>query len=116
MNMIIAISADKDQVSMHFGRCEKYVLFNVKDNKIVNREEIQNPGHQPFFLPKFLAEKGVNVLITSGIGPRAINLFNELNIKVISNVEGRIEDVIKKYLEGKIDEKLEPCEEHKGMI
>jgi len=114
--MIIAISADKDQVSMHFGRCEKYVLFDVKDKEIINKKEVENPGHQPFFLPKFLAEKGVNILITGGIGPRAINLFNGLNIKVISNVEGKVEDIIKEYLKGKINEKLEPCEEHKNMI
>jgi len=114
--MIIAISADKDRVSMHFGRCEKYILFDIKNKEIINKIEVPNPGHEPFFLPKFLAEKGVNLLITSGIGPRAINLFNELDIKVISNVEGKVEDVIEKYLEGKIDERLEPCEEHKNMI
>ena len=114
--MIIAISVDGNEVSMHFGRCEKYILFNIKNKKIINKIEVLNPGHEPFFLPKFLAKKGVNVLITSGIGPIAIKLFNELNIKVISNVEGKVKDVIKKYLEGKINEKLEPCKEHKNMI
>ena len=114
--MIIAISEDKDEVSMHFGRCEKYILFNIKNKKIINKTKVPNSGHEPFFLPKFLEEKGVDVLVTSGIGPRAINLFNELNINVISNVEGRVEDIIKEYLEGKINEKLEPCEEHKNMI
>jgi predicted Fe-Mo cluster-binding NifX family protein len=114
--MKVAVSVDGNLVSMHFGRCEKYVLFDVEEKKIVNKEDIQNPGHQPFFLPKFLAEKGVNILITGGIGPRAISLFSELNIKVISNVEGKVDEVIGKYLEGKIDEKLEPCEEHKNMI
>jgi len=112
ISMIIAISADGDEVSMHFGRCEKYILYDLEDKKIVSKTEIKNPGHQPFFLPKFLAEKGVNILITGGIGPRAINTFKEFNIKIISNVEGKVENVIKNYLEGKIKEEVEPCEQH----
>jgi predicted Fe-Mo cluster-binding NifX family protein len=114
--MIIAISVDGDQISMHFGRCEKYVLFDIKNGKIIDRKEIKTPSHKPFFIPKFLAERGVEILITGGIGPRAINLFKELNVKVISGVEGRTDDVIKRYLEGEIDENLEPCEEHKDMM
>jgi len=114
--MKIAISVDGNQISMHFGRCEKYILLDIKDGKIIDRKEVKTPSHKPFFIPKFLAGKGVEVLITSGIGPRAINLFNELNVKVISGVEGEVEDVIKKYLEGKIEESSEPCEEHKDMM
>jgi predicted Fe-Mo cluster-binding NifX family protein len=110
--MIIAMSVDGDEVSMHFGRCEKYILYKIKNKEIVNKTEIQNPGHKPFFLPKFLADKNVDVLITGGIGPRAIDSFNELDIKIISEVRGKVENVIKDYLEGKITEQLKPCKEH----
>ncbi len=115
-NMKVAISVDGNLVSMHFGRCEKYILLDIKDGKIIDRKEVKTPSHKPFFIPKFLSGKEVKVLITGGIGPRAINLFNELKIKVISGVEGSSEEAIKKYLEGKIDENTEPCEEHKNMI
>jgi len=110
--MMIAISVDGNEVSMHFGRCEKYILYEIKNKEIISKKEITNPGHRPFFLPKFLADKNVDVLITGGIGPRAINTFNELNIKVISEVKGKVEIVIKDYLEGKITEQLKPCKEH----
>lgn len=112
--MRLAVSVDEGKVSMHFGRCQNYVIFDIENGKIINREVVENPGHQPFFLPKFLAEKKVKVLITGGIGPRAINLFKELDIKIISNVEGSLDDVIKKYLDGGMDENTEPCEEHEN--
>ncbi len=111
--MIIAIAADGNEVSMHFGRCEKYVLYEIKNKEIINKKEILNPGHKPFFLPKFLANKNVNVLITGEIGPRAIDMFNSLNIKVISGVNGKIENVIKRYLRGELAERIEPCNKHK---
>ena len=109
---IVAVSVDNKDVSMHFGRCEKYCLYEIEDKHIVKKTEIKNPGHQPFFLPKFLSEKKVNVLITGGIGPRAIELFKKLNIKIITNVEGKIEKVISDYLSGKIKENVDPCEQH----
>lgn len=111
--MRVAVSVDDGKVSMHFGRCQIYVLFDIENGEIVNREEVKNPGHQPFFLPKFLAKRKVNLLLTGGIGPRAINLFKEFGIKVISNAEGSLEDTIKKYLDGDLDENVEPCEEHR---
>ena len=112
--MIIAISVDKNKVSMHFGRCEKYYLYEVHDKYIVKKQEIKNPGHKPFFLPKFLSERGVDILITGAIGPRAIDMFEEMNIKVITGVKGDPQKIINDYLYGKLKEKTEVCEEHRN--
>jgi len=109
---IVAVSVDNKNVSMHFGRCEKYCLYEIQDEHIVKKTEVKNPGHEPFFLPKFLSEKRVDVLITGGIGPRAIELFKKLNIKIITNVEGKTEKAISDYLSGKTKEETQPCEQH----
>jgi len=110
--MIIAISVDEDKVSEHFGRCEKYYLYEVQDRYILKKTEVKNPGHKPFFLPNFLADKGVNVLITGGMGHRAIETFKKLNIKLVTGVRGNAEKVINDYLYGRIKENVEPCEKH----
>ncbi len=100
--MKIAISCDGEKVSAHFGRCEKYILFEEEGGELKGKDETPNPGHEPFFLPKFLNERGVQKIICSGIGPRAVGLFNELGIEVIPGIEGEIDEVIEKYLKGEL--------------
>jgi len=59
--MKIAISTDGNKVSPHFGRCPKFTIAEIKDNKLVDRKVIDNPGHHPGYLPQYLSELGVNL-------------------------------------------------------
>ncbi|MEW6374507.1 MAG: NifB/NifX family molybdenum-iron cluster-binding protein [Thermodesulfobacteriota bacterium] len=104
--MKIAISTDRGYVSAHFGRCSSYTIVEIKEGKILSREEILNPGHQPGFLPQYLAERGVNCTITGGIGSRAQNLFAQ-KIEAIIGIQGNVDEVIQKF----INEQLEPGED-----
>jgi len=95
----VAISTDHGSVSAHFGRCASYTIVDIQEGQVVSREEIPNPGHQPGFLPQFLSEKGVNVIIAGGMGPRAQGLFAQKNIEALIGVQGPIDTVIAKFLE-----------------
>jgi predicted Fe-Mo cluster-binding NifX family protein len=46
------------------------------------KEVIPSPGHQPGFLPAWLAEEGVSIVIASRMGSRAQALFNENRFEV----------------------------------
>jgi predicted Fe-Mo cluster-binding NifX family protein len=107
--MIIAISTDNKMVSKHFGRCEQYTIFETKDNKIVLKMAVDAPGHEPFLMPKFVKEQGANILITDGIGPKSIDLFERLGIKTISGIEGNVDDVINLFLKNKLNSSLNSC-------
>lgn len=52
------------------------------------------------------------MVIVGGIGARALDLFKSEGIKVISNVFGNEDDVIQKFLEGKLEETSKPCSSH----
>jgi len=67
----IAIATESGYVSAHFGRCPAYTLVDIENGKVVGQQDIPNPGHSPGFLPGYLSEKGVNVIIAGGMGPRA---------------------------------------------
>jgi len=108
--MKIAISTDGNFVSAHFGRCPSYTIIEIEGNKIVKKEVIPNPGHQPDFLPKFLQERGVGCIIAGGMGSRAQNLFNEAGIKIIQGVTGDINDVIDQILKGALKGGESLCE------
>lgn len=105
----VAISCDGTVVSEHFGRCEKYIVFEEEKSELKSRTELKNPGHAPFFLPKFLAKKGVRKIICKGIGPKAMDLFKDLGIEVVAGVEGSIEEVIEKYLNNDLEAKDSTC-------
>lgn len=101
--MKIAISTEKGYVSPHFGRCPQYTIVEIEGKEIKKKEIIENPGHQPGFIPQFLYQKGVNCVICGGMGPRAESIFKELGIKTIVGVSGKVDDVIEKFLNGKLE-------------
>jgi predicted Fe-Mo cluster-binding NifX family protein len=108
--MKIAISTDGGSVSAHFGRCPSYTLIDVREGKVITREEIPNPGHSPGFLPGYLAEKGVTTIIAGGMGPRAQGLFAENGIKTIIGVEGGVDEVVDRFLQGTLEPGRDLCD------
>jgi Mrp family chromosome partitioning ATPase/predicted Fe-Mo cluster-binding NifX family protein len=96
----IAIATDDGQVAQHFGRCQKYTLIDIKDGKETRREMMDCPEHEPGFLPGYLAEKKVNLVIAGGMGGRAQGLFQQNQIGVIAGVSGPIDEALKSYLKG----------------
>lgn len=113
--MKVAISTDQGYVSAHFGRCSSYTIVEIREGKILGREEIPNPGHQPGFLPQFLSEKGVSCIITGGMGQRAQGLFAQKNIEAIIGVQGAVEDVIQKFVNQELEQGEDLCgHKHEG--
>lgn len=94
--MKVAISTDGEFVSAHFGRCPSFTIVDIENDKITKKETVDNPGHQPGFIPQFLHEKGVNCIVAGGMGMRATGLFNELGIQAIVGVSGRIDEILEK--------------------
>ncbi len=110
--MKIAVASENKMVTEHFGHCEGFMIFDTENNKIVKIETIPNPGHKPGFLPNFLNDKGVNVIISGGMGGGAIEIFNEKNIEVITGAKGNAEDVVVSYLKGELKSTGSVCHEH----
>ncbi|MBN1444530.1 MAG: NifB/NifX family molybdenum-iron cluster-binding protein [Candidatus Omnitrophica bacterium] len=100
--MRFAISTEGDFVSPHFGRCPSFTIVDIETNAVVKKEVLENPGHHPGYLPEFLHEKGVRSIICGGMGQRAAELFRERGIEAIVGIEGKINDVIEKLLEGEL--------------
>jgi len=101
--MRFAVPVTDGKVSAHFGHCSHFALFDVDDKTktIVRREVIPSPGHQPGFLPGWLAEEGVSVVIASGMGSRAQGLFKENRIEVVVGAIGDDpEKAVLDYLRG----------------
>ncbi|NMC27503.1 MAG: P-loop NTPase [Syntrophomonadaceae bacterium] len=108
----IAVASEDDMVADHFGHCQNFNIFEVADDKIIKSFSIPNPGHIPGFLPQFLDEQGVNVIISGAMGSGAVELFNEKGIEVVTGASGRAEVAAGSYLNGLLVSSGVICQEH----
>jgi len=93
-------------VSAHFGHCEQFALIDANEERkeILRTEFVPSPGHQPGLLPEWLAKQGVSVVIASGMGSRAQDLFQQNRIGVVLGVlESDPEKAVLSYLDGNLD-------------
>ena len=110
--MKIAIASDRGMVTQHFGHCENFHIYEVDGKEVVSSEKVKNLGHRPGFLPVFLHEQGVNVIISGGMGGGAIEIFNEKNIEVIIGAQGELENTLNSYLSGELKSTGSVCHDH----
>ncbi len=108
----IAVASDKGMVSQHFGFCEGFTMFETENQQITGQEFFANPGHRPGFLPNFLNDQGVHVVIAGGMGGGAVTIFNEKGIEVITGVSGTVQDAAMAYLQGILQSSGTICHEH----
>jgi len=104
--MRIAIPLAQGKLSLHFGHCDQFAIFDIDDsvNKVINREDATPPAHAPGVLPKWLHENNVSVIIAGGMGQRAQQLFTQNNIEVVVGASaGSPEELVSAYLENKLE-------------
>ncbi len=99
--MRIAIPLANGKLATHFGHCELFGIYDVENGKIVNKQMVTPPPHEPGVIPRFLNEQGVNKIIAGGMGQRAIQFFNDYGIEVIIGAPVKEpETLINEYLNG----------------
>jgi predicted Fe-Mo cluster-binding NifX family protein len=99
--MKIAIPLAQGKLTAHFGHCEQFALMDVDNGDIKNKELLTPPPHEPGVLPRWLHELGANVIIAGGMGQKAISLFDEAGIKVITGAPALSpEELVQQYLSG----------------
>ena len=103
--MRYAVPVSDGKLAAHFGHCEQFALIDVDEarNEVVGKELIPSPGHEPGLLPVWLAGEGVSVVIASGMGSRARELFRQNRINVVINALGTDpEVVVMDYIGGRL--------------
>lgn len=109
MKIAIASEENRDlesKAAHHFGRCPFYVFITVdENNNAVKVESVENPffnGHEPGVVPQFIADQNADVIIAGGMGPRAIEWFNQLGVKAVTSSAPTAGDLLNKYLADEI--------------
>jgi predicted Fe-Mo cluster-binding NifX family protein len=97
--MKIAIPIAEGKLTAHFGHAAEFAIVRVEGQEIKGKELLTPPPHEPGVLPGWLHELGVEVIIAGGMGQRALSLFGDNSIKVVTGAANHTpEELVKQYL------------------
>ena len=100
-----------DSLTAHFGHCEKFAIVETENGSVISVNYLTPPVHQPGVYPAFLAEQGVNTVISGGMGMKAQNLFAMNNIEVCVGVlSGSPQELVELYLSDELQTGQNLCD------
>jgi len=102
--MKFAIPLAEGKLTAHFGHCQEFALIEVEGDQITNKQVLVPPPHEPGVLPQWLHDMGASVIIAGGMGQRAVSLFNQNGIKVVTGAPVQEpETLVKSYLDNTLE-------------
>jgi predicted Fe-Mo cluster-binding NifX family protein len=97
--MKFAIPLAEGKLTAHFGHCQEFALIETDNGEIKEKEILIPPQHEPGVLPRWLHEKGADVIIAGGMGQKAQQLFADNDIAVVIGAPAEApETLVKNYL------------------
>ncbi len=109
----IAIPVEKNILSPHFGHAEKFLFFDVEDGKIISTEITPTPEHMEGSFPEWIKSNKANVVIVSGIGPRAVEILEQAGVTVVTNaVPENPRKIVEDFINNKLDTSYEEVCDH----
>jgi predicted Fe-Mo cluster-binding NifX family protein len=112
--IVMACRDDKGvfgELSAHFGRCPHYLVATAIKGDVYSTSVVDNPhyaGHRPGQMPNFIKELGADVIVAGGMGPRAIDIFGQNGIEVVTGAAGQTGAALRAYLDGQLTGTV-PC-------
>ena len=110
--MKIALSSTgktlESEIDARFGRCPCFLIIEIEKDKIKNTKAIENiaagqMGGAGITSSQLVANENVEAIITTNLGPRAFDVFNQLGIKIYLG-QGKIKDVVQNFIKGELTE------------
>jgi predicted Fe-Mo cluster-binding NifX family protein len=116
--MKIAVTAENNNglesmVAQHFGHAPYFMLVDVENGEVTTVESAANPyaeAHQPGQIPAFIKQLKANVILSGGMGGRAIEFFEQAGIKAATGASGTVRQALENYFGGNFKEAA-PCDE-----
>jgi predicted Fe-Mo cluster-binding NifX family protein len=112
--MKVAIPTENGIVFPHFGHCRVFTIIEVDTDtkEFRNVESLTPPPHEQGVIPSWLSQLGCTHIIAGGMGQRAVVLFEQNGIQVISGVPAvKAEDAVRAFLNGGLQTDANPCQD-----
>jgi predicted Fe-Mo cluster-binding NifX family protein len=117
--MRIAVTAENNhgldsQVAQHFGHAPYFVLVDVDEGVVARVQGLANPfagAHEPGQIPAFIQQQQAKVMLSGGMGGRAIQFFEQAGIQAATGATGTVRQALESFLGGTLRDAA-PCAEH----
>jgi predicted Fe-Mo cluster-binding NifX family protein len=118
MKLVIPTNNKKgleDIVAEHFGRCLTYTFLNEKGEVVEIIDNISEHMGGIGLPPELMKKHGADILLCKDLGPRALDLCNQLGIDVYVNQVKTVKEIFEMWKNNKIKKAgtEDVCEEHK---
>lgn len=116
--MKIAVTAENNNgldstVAQHFGHAPFFIFVDMENGEVTATLGVANPfaeGHAPGQVPGFIKEQNADVMLSGGMGGRAIEFFEQAGVQTATGASGTVRQSLENYLGGKLTEAA-PCDE-----
>jgi predicted Fe-Mo cluster-binding NifX family protein len=117
--MRIAVTAENNhgldsQVAQHFGHAPYFILVDVDEGVVARVQGLANPcagAHEPGQIPAFIQQQQAKVMLSGGMGGRAIQFFEQAGIQAATGATGTVRQALESFLGGTLRDAA-PCAEH----
>ena len=108
MKIVVSASGPdmESAVDEKFGRCPYFILVEVMDKNIKSHKGIENTSIQQMTgagttAAQLVADMGTDVIITGNMGPRAFDVFRQLDIDVYEG-HGSVKSAVQDFMDGRL--------------
>jgi predicted Fe-Mo cluster-binding NifX family protein len=116
--MKIAVTSETNNgldsmVAQHFGHAPFFILADVENGEVTATQGVPNPfvnGHAPGQVPGFIKEQNADVMLSGGMGGRAIQFFEQAGIQAATGASGTVRQSLENFFGGKLTDAA-PCAE-----
>jgi predicted Fe-Mo cluster-binding NifX family protein len=114
IEMKICVSASSNSmdanVDPRFGRCPYFVVVDSETLKfdIISNDSTNAAHGAGIQAAQTVVNSGAKVVITGNVGPNAFKVLTATDIKVLTGVSGSINQAIKKFKNGELQETTNP--------
>ncbi len=103
-----------DEVGQHFGKVPTYTIFDTETNGVRVIENTSEHRGGVGLPPELISLAGADVMVVSGLGTRAVSMFESFGIRVYVGAHGTAKQALRMFQEGLLapasDENA--CKEH----
>lgn len=111
---------EKSVIFPHFGRAPNFAIAELKENGTLSSiSYVKNTGEHFGGHSKAMTIVSAvkpDVLVVKGMGPRALQAFQNMGISVMTGDANTVGEVITYYINGKLVELTEGCHEARHHI
>ena len=104
----------KDMIGEHFGRVPTYTIIDSESNEFKVIENTSEHMGGKGYPPEIMQVAGVEVMICSGLGRRAVQMFEHMGIMVYVGASGSVQNALDLWKNGHLQAATDEnaCRQH----